>query len=854
MENVQSSLALASQLVESGQVKEAYLAYLSLAEQALKSLYDVRFVHSSIVSRPKNYPTSLSTLHTCLSYIDTIIEKHATVPMVAPRPNTTTTPLMTPSSSTPKTAPPPLPPKPSRIQKPSVPPKPVSLSRPASPTKELGKVNQHHPSYDNISAPGTDTLKVPTPRIHDHHHQHHPLPPPTPYNNPLEQRPLSAPQQATPLSTDTHQSRRPRSEYPKENGDDDDNNNDDLMTAIDDGTIDPTHLVPAQSNAGDSLSPPTSTALNTDHIPFIPVPPLLSTHRTLQARLDELEMTLKEYKGRKQRLLLQQEQGGDYDAQEQEIELDRVILQYTGMTAEVKQTLNRVRTLYMTAATIPTVLQFPPYMIAYQATLIEAALFYAIPPRALLEHSAKHPHPRIVASTDFFNYLTRVIEHSILLPQEASSRAQHINHWIKVAVKCLELNNYQTLKAIVSALGTPPVQRLRRTWAYIPKKSMGKLDGLSELMSESDNYGQYRTHMGMVSCSSIAMSVSGGAKSVASIRAEHYKKPTVPFLGTFIHDMTYLIAATPNTKTGQLADHPRVHEILHAIEMFQKGPRYTMTPPAWYLKASQKHHHHHLRTGAISSALQRSASGFSRFSGGMFGLSGSSDGDDDSVRDSLLGDDDNMDEQQQMITQYLLMRSWVNQNTVDELSMLREPPRQANTSNASGSASMSRGYSQHRSTTGSNYNTNSMVSTGSSSLMRFSTGSVSMNGSTPAGSRGTSMEEYSSTPDSTSDEGAITNKASSGFWPFRRSTDTHRPSSEHQSSSRNSSNSTESRSLPRSNIDTGETNSTQSAPPAAPPPHIPPRPPPRRDLQPNNDEFKNALTNRLQAHVAGRQS
>lgn len=702
-----------------------------------------------------------------------------------------------------------------------------------------------------MSTPVTDTLKVPTSHLHDHHHQQQhqqPLPAPTSYNNPIEQRPLSAPQQATPLSTTDTQIRRPRSEYPNENVDD----NDDLITAIDDGAIDPTHLVPAQSNAGDSLSPPTSTALNTDHIPFIPVPPLLSTHRTLQARLDELEITLKEYKGRKQRLLLQQEQGVDYDIQEQEIELDRVILQYTGMTAEVKQTLNRVRTLYMTAATIPTVLQFPPYMIAYQTTLIEAALFYAIPPRALLEHSAKHPHPRIVASTDFFNYLTRVIEHSILLPQEASSRAQHINHWIKVASKCLELNNYQTLKAIVSALGTPPVQRLRRTWAYIPKKSMGKLDGLNELMSESDNYGQYRTHMGMVSCSSIAMSVNGGAKSVASIRAEHYKKPTVPFLGTFIHDMTYLIAATPNTKTGQLADDPRIHEILHAMEMFQKGPRYTMTPPAWYLKSSQKHHHH-LRTGALSSALQKSASGISRFSGGMFGLSSSSDGDDDSVRDSLLGDEDNMDEQQQMITQYLLMRSWVNQNTVDELSMLREPPRQNNTSsNATGGTSMSRGYSQHRSTTGSNYNTNSMVSTGSSSLMRFSTGSVSMSGSTPAGSRGTSMEEYSSTPDSTSDEGAIANKASSTFWPFRRSTDAHRPSSEHQSSSRNSSNSTELRSLSRSNIDTGETNGTQSAPP-----HIPPRPPPRRDLQqqqPNNEEFKNALTNRLQAHVAGRQS
>ncbi|CAO3672164.1 unnamed protein product [Rhizopus stolonifer] len=94
---------------------------------------------------------------------------------------------------------------------------------------------------------------------------------------------------------------------------------------------------------------------------------------------------------------------------------------------------------------------------------------HAISPEALLSHSGRSPHPRMVASTDFFNFLTRTIEHSILLPQEACRRAVILNRWTKVASKLLLLSNYQTLKAIVSALGTPPVQRLRRIWECIPK-------------------------------------------------------------------------------------------------------------------------------------------------------------------------------------------------------------------------------------------------------------------------------------------------------------------------------------------------------------------------------------------------
>lgn len=663
--------------------------------------------------------------------------------------------------------------------------------------------------------------------------------PPTP-GTAAPSRPYSVP------SPDSRhlQKHRPFTEIRVPSNDDDD----DDTTIVSEGEVDPTHLVPAQTIV-DELNSSISGQTSSDHIPLIPAPPLLTTHRTLQVKLDGLEMTLKATKARKQQLL------GDHNALDPmtEDDINHRILQYSRQVADTKQVLNRVRTIYMSAATIPTIMHFKAHVTAYQITLIEAAIFNAIPPSALLSHSAKHPHPRIVASTDFFNYFTRFIEHSILLPQEASARAQLIHYWIKVTSRCLELNNYQSLKAIVSALGTPPVERLRRTWAYIPKKSMAKLESLSELMSESDNYGRYREHMGMVNTTVV------NGKSVAQIRAEHYTKPTIPFLGTIIHDITYLSAAFKSSSTHATMaaeDEPRIHEVLQMMARFQQGPKYPTYLPGTYIKAHQKHHFR----PAISNALHRGASGIGRISSnGIFGFGASNtsnnvngngrdstgasiisgDGADDDEKDGDESEDGNMEEQQEMITQYLLMRHWVTQDTVDQLSHLREPPRQKSNSTTGGT-------NGHRSSGGQT--SSSILSNSNSSIMRNSNGNISINtNSSSGGSRPTSVdedqqyrgsEEYAK-PGSGASSG---NSSSNNFWPFRRSVDQSRPTTLHDPTGM---------SLSHQPSPTTSSPLSASSPSTQAAPVVPPRPPTiarpfaQQSHSPNNDEFKAVLAQRL---------
>ncbi|KAI9029034.1 ras guanine nucleotide exchange factor domain-containing protein [Phycomyces nitens] len=546
MEDPQSSLAIATKWQDGGNIKDAFNAYVSLAQRSLETFSEVRFVHNSIVALPIQHTIWLSTLRACLVSIGSILDNHA-ICSSTPDPASRSKAVLRP-------------------EPPALPPKPIIGRR----------IRQG--SYGE-----TDSYLCPDPVA------------PSTVGQPKESQKRSDPTRVDRIVADGH--------------------------------VDVSRLVPAQT---DGL---TDELMDTSHIPRIPVSPLLTTHRALQAKLDEVQSVLKEY-----------------EAQERvskDPSLKHIIRHHSPLVVEAKQTLAHVRTLSITAATIPTVLHFSPFLIAYQLTLIDSALFRAMPSHALLAHSATTPHPRIVASTDFFNYLTRVIEHSILLPQDASVRAQHVNHWIKVASRCLDLQNHQSLKAIVSALGTPPIQRLKRTWAFVPKKSLTRLDTMTDLMSEANNYHTYRQH-------SLTLDLH---------------TPTVPFLGLWMLDMTYLLAANRSNPHND----PRIQAILGAIESHQQAPPFNPIPASYERK--------NMSFGPNwSSALQKSAASMGRLGSSISSISNIS------INNISEEEAYGIEDQQQLVTQYLLMRPWLSQSGVDGLSVLREPPQQKHLSLATRSS------------------------------------------------------------------------------------------------------------------------------------------------------------------------
>ncbi|KAI7892014.1 ras guanine nucleotide exchange factor domain-containing protein [Mucor mucedo] len=693
----------ATELLEQGKDKDAYAAFLSVVELSTQQLHGVKFVHQTIISKPSQYEDSMALLRSCLDQLEKIaIQK-----------------LPGAIQSTTKTkSPPPVPPKPSLIhQKPTIPPRPKKVITPndinVSKRSRGNSVSfagvQQNTIIENDELPETinKTDETGTVMIEEDDDDDDDVV--IEFENTKSPKRPSTINNTVPPALPARTTRgRSKSWVVSSNSTSKRNSIDVLLETV----VDPSNLVPAQTNTGDSLAIP-NTSQTTDYVPNIPAPPLLATHRRLHQRLNELETDLencKEAEG-----FLRSERN------------HKVVC--------ARQTLEKVRTLYMSAMTIPDILQFPPHLTAYQLTIIESSIFRVIPRQALLSHSGRTPHRKIVASTDFFNFMTRSIEHSILLPQEASKRAEIIHRWIKIATKLLSLNNYQTLKAVISALGTPPVQRLKRTWECIPKKRMASLELLSTLMSETDNYQRYREHVGLE-------------------KNRLWSKPVVPFLGVFIHDITYIHAACKGN-----IDDSRIQDVLNNVQLFQKAPEYPHIPPASF-NTTKKH-------------LFRSSLHFG---------SSSTKNTNRVTTAALMGEDQRQETEteleQQLIVQYILMRSWVSEKTIDALSNLREPSKPRPTSppiTTSGS------FTSPTRPSSNVFSISPSVSTSTNAPLSLMTNSSILSNNGPALSSTSSFMRFNSLtstsidahtePHITSEE---TKKSLTGFWPFRKSTDISR--------------------------------------------------------------------------------
>ncbi|KAJ3056264.1 hypothetical protein HK097_007476 [Rhizophlyctis rosea] len=210
--------------------------------------------------------------------------------------------------------------------------------------------------------------------------------------------------------------------------------------------------------------------------------------------------------------------------------------------------------IHIAAGPAASICAFRPLIVAYQLCRIEQELFCGFKPEDLLSHQPpKHPHPDVQRLTEFFNYLAIVVESSILGPEDPNARALAIRQWVKIAAQLLSLRNFQSLKAVLGALNTPPIVRLKKTWPFLPKKTATSYQNMSDLMTESSNFAAYREHLRSV-----------------------ILRPTIPYLGTFTHDLTFLTAAVKGEGRDPIDDH-RIQDMLKQIRYFQEGPKYQFT-------------------------------------------------------------------------------------------------------------------------------------------------------------------------------------------------------------------------------------------------------------------------------------
>lgn len=167
-----------------------------------------------------------------------------------------------------------------------------------------------------------------------------------------------------------------------------------------------------------------------------------------------------------------------------------------------------------------SILDFEPMELARQLTIKECRIFCSILPEELLDTEwmkksgslAVNVRAMSTLSTDLAN----LVSDSILQLEEPKKRAVVIKHWVKIANKCLELNNYDSLMAIICSLNSSMIGRLKRTWEVVSQKTKTVLDFLRGIVDVSRNY------------------------SVLRHRIQNHVPPCLPFVGTYLTDLTFV--------------------------------------------------------------------------------------------------------------------------------------------------------------------------------------------------------------------------------------------------------------------------------------------------------------------------
>ena len=178
------------------------------------------------------------------------------------------------------------------------------------------------------------------------------------------------------------------------------------------------------------------------------------------------------------------------------------------------------------------VTEIDPLELARQLTIMESRLFCAIKSDELLSEE-KSLAANVRAMSSLSTRLAGWIVALILNERDPKKRTSLVKYFIKLSdvrfrsssnrlfclflslQRCLTLNNYNTLMAVLSALNSSTIARLKRTWDGVSGKYRLMFQQLRKSTEHTRNYAEYRA------------------------RIREALPPCLPFLGLFLTDITF---------------------------------------------------------------------------------------------------------------------------------------------------------------------------------------------------------------------------------------------------------------------------------------------------------------------------
>ena len=221
-----------------------------------------------------------------------------------------------------------------------------------------------------------------------------------------------------------------------------------------------------------------------------------------------------------------------------------------------------------TVAAFLSLLDVDPLEMARQLCLIEYAAFRRVETAEFLgqgwtKRDKALRSPNIMRVIERFNRVSMWVQTTVLAERDRIGRALVIRRLIHVATECRSLGNFNAVFEIMSGLNGSAVRRLKASFEALTEDDQARFASLNTLIAGDNNFNGYRSEL------------------------MKHGMPAVPYLGTFMSDLTFTEDGNPAFR-----DHPdapadarilnvtrcrMVCRILSAIKKYQDAV-YNFTP------------------------------------------------------------------------------------------------------------------------------------------------------------------------------------------------------------------------------------------------------------------------------------
>merc|ERR1719291_723192 len=255
---------------------------------------------------------------------------------------------------------------------------------------------------------------------------------------------------------------------------------------------------------------------------------------------------------------------------------------------------DRRRERYTKSQSLPHLLPSPSYSdildistkhFAQQITAMDNELFKRVIPHQCLgsvwsSKSRERDAATVVATIEQFNAVSYRVISTVLIDSEArpSQRARVVSAWVDVAQELRVLKNFSSLKAIVSGLQSNPIFRLKKAWQAVSREKLEMFEELARIFSEDNNAVAQRELLVREGTAKFADTAGEKDHHLQKVLQKHVENSraisygTIPYLGTFLTDLTMIDTAIPDVVSDGLINFDKRRkefEVLAQIKLLQ---------------------------------------------------------------------------------------------------------------------------------------------------------------------------------------------------------------------------------------------------------------------------------------------